>query len=123
MSRSYITADNPTKIALALKLYSAHVDADAFENRFAAIERRGISPQMFLYSMTQRAKADKKHIVLPEGTDPRILRAAEQLLDQNIVDLTLIGDESEIQGMISDLGLNIDPEMPHYRPTREPSKV
>ena len=50
--RSYITADNHTKIALSLKLYSAHVDADAFENRFGRIERRGISPQMFLYSMT-----------------------------------------------------------------------
>lgn len=106
--RSYITADNPTKIALSLKLYSAHVDADAFENRFGAIERRGMSPQMFLYSMVQRAKADKKHIVLPESTDPRILRAVEQLLDQNVVDLTLIGGEAEIQGMIADLGLNID---------------
>jgi phosphate acetyltransferase len=60
--------------------------------------------------MTQRAKADKKRIVLPEGSDPRILRAAEQLLDQNVVDLTLIGDEIEIQRMILDLGLNIDPE-------------
>jgi len=107
--RSYITADNPTKIALSLKLYSAHVDADAFENRFGRIERRGMSPQMFLYSMTQRAKAEKKHIVLPEGNDPRILQAAEHLLDQNIVDLTLIGDEAEIQSMIADMGLNIDP--------------
>ncbi|HBY08633.1 MAG TPA: phosphate acetyltransferase [Chloroflexi bacterium] len=108
--RSYITAANPTKIALGLRLYSAHVDVDAFENRFALIERRGISPQMFLYSMTQRAKADKKHIVLPEGDDPRILRAAEQLLNQNVADLTLIGDETKIQGMIADLGLNIDPQ-------------
>jgi phosphate acetyltransferase len=108
--RSYITADNSTKIALSLKLYSAHVDADAFENRFAAIERRGISPQMFLYSMAQRAKSDKKHIVLPEGNDPRILKAAEHLLDQNVVDLTLIGDEAELKGMISDLGLNLNIE-------------
>jgi phosphate acetyltransferase len=107
--RSYITADNPTKIALSLKLYSAHVDADAFENRFGRIERRGMSPQMFLYSMTQRAKAEKKHIVLPEGNDPRILQAAEHLLDQNIVDLTLIGDKAEIRSMISDMGLNLDP--------------
>ena len=107
--RSYITADNQTKIAFALKLYSAHVDADAFENRFAAIERRGISPQMFLFSLTQRAMSDKKHIVLPEGSDPRILRAAEYLLDQNIVDLTLIGDEKEIMGLVSDIGLNLDP--------------
>ena len=106
--RSYITANNPTKIALGLRLYSAHVDADAFENRFGRIERRGISPQMFLYSMVQRAKSDKKHIVLPEGNDPRILQAAEQLLNQNIVDLTLIGDEAEILGMIADMGLKID---------------
>ena len=106
--RSYITADNQTKISFALKLYSAHVDADAFENRFAAIERRGISPQMFLFSLTQRAMADKKHIVLPEGSDPRILRAAEYLLDQNIVDLTLIGDETEIMSLVSDMGLNLD---------------
>jgi phosphate acetyltransferase len=108
--RSYITADNPTKIALGLKLYSANVDADAFENRFAAIERRGISPQMFLYSLNQRAKVDKKHIVLPEGNDPRILRATEHLLDQNIVDLTLIGDQAEIHGKIQNLGLRIDPD-------------
>ncbi len=106
--RSYITADNPTKIALGLKLYSAHVDADAFENRFGMIERRGISPQMFLYSMVQRAKSDRKHIVLPEGNDPRILRAAQQLLDLNVVDLTLIGDQAEIRGIVADLGLSLD---------------
>ena len=47
---------------------------------------------------------------MPEGNDPRILRAVEILLDQNVVDLTLIGDQTEIQGMIADLGLNIDPQ-------------
>ena len=108
--RSYITADNKTKIKRGLQLYSEHVDADAFENRISTIERRGISPQMFLYSMLQRAKSDKKHIVLPEGTDERILQAAEQLLAQNVVDLTLIGDETEIRGKIADLGLTLDLE-------------
>ena len=106
--RSYITADNKIKIKRGLQLYSEHVDADAFENRISTIERRGISPQMFLYSMLQRAKSDKKHIVLPEGTDERILQAAEQLIAQNVVDLTLIGDETEIRGKIADLGLTLD---------------
>ena len=106
--RSYITADNKIKIKRGLQLYSEHVDADAFENRISTIERRGISPQMFLYSMLQRAKSDKKHIVLPEGTDERILQAAEQLMDQNVVELTLIGDETEIRKQVDRLGLLCD---------------
>ena len=106
--RSYITADNKTKIKRGLQLYSEHVDADAFENRISTIERRGISPQMFLYSMLQRAKSDKKHIVLPEGTDERILQAAEQLVAQNVVKLTLIGSEPELRKKVDDLGLLCD---------------
>ena len=108
--RSYITAENKAKIKRALQLYSDHVDVDAFENRISNIKQRGISPQMFLYSMLQRAKSDKKHIVLPEGTDDRILQAAEQLKDQDVVDLTLIGDENEIRKKVADLGLrcNLD---------------
>jgi len=65
---------------------------------------------MFEYELFERARASRKHIVLPEGTDERILQAAEQLLAQNVVDLTLIGDETEIRGKIADLGLTLDLE-------------
>ena len=39
----------------------------------------------------ERARADRRHIVLPEGNDDRILAAAEQLLLRGVADLTLLG--------------------------------
>ena len=63
---------------------------------------------MFQYNLIQRAKSVKKHIVLPEGTDERILQAAEILLDQSVVDLTVLGKKSEVRALIQKLGLHLD---------------
>ena len=49
---------------------------------------------MFEYDLLERARADRRHIVLPEGADERILRAAEILLRRRVADLTLLGDET-----------------------------
>ena len=51
----------------------------------------GITPRMFQYSLVKRAQQAKKHIVLPEGTDERILTAASRLIAMDQVDMTLIG--------------------------------
>ncbi|MGD8515458.1 MAG: phosphate acetyltransferase [Anaerolineae bacterium] len=106
--RSYLTADKPAKINASLRLFARYVESGELERRFGRIEPRGIPPQMFLYSLIQRAKADRQHIVLPEGTDERILRATEHLVNQNVVDVTLIGDEQEIKMLITRHQLDID---------------
>ena len=51
---------------------------------------------MLIDSMVERAKADKKTIVLPEGHDDRILAAAEETLKQGIANLVILGDAEEI---------------------------
>lgn len=48
-------------------------------------------------SMIERAKADKKTIVLPEGNDDRILAAAETALADGIANIVILGDETEIR--------------------------
>ncbi|MEO1884001.1 MAG: phosphate acetyltransferase [Methyloprofundus sp.] len=63
---------------------------------------------MFEYEQIQRAKANIQHIVLPEGDEERILRAAEILLLRNIVNITLLGDVEVIQQKITSLGLQLD---------------
>ena len=63
---------------------------------------------MFEHELIARAKSDRRHVVLPEGTDERILRASEILLRRNVVDLTLLGNEQEIRSLASSLGLNLD---------------
>jgi len=105
--RSYITADNRPKIDLSLELFEEFVDTAELESRISSIEPRGMTPRMFLYYIVERAKAQKQHIVLPEGNDPRILRAAEVLLSRDIVDLTLLGKPREVRTLIHELGLQI----------------
>jgi phosphate acetyltransferase len=63
---------------------------------------------MFQYKITQRAKGQRKHIVLPEGNDDRVLKAAARLLHQDIVDLTILGDPAQVAASIKRLGLNVD---------------
>jgi phosphate acetyltransferase len=66
-----------------------------------------MTPKMFEFRMLQRARANKQHIVLPEGTEERILRAAEILLKREVVDLTLLGRKSDVQEKIGKLGLQL----------------
>ncbi len=56
-----------------------------------------------------RAKANKQRIVLPEGTEERTLKAADQLLADEVADLILIGNPAEIKALAEQFGLtNID---------------
>ena len=66
-----------------------------------------VTPLMFEYELLDRARAAKKHIVLPEGTDERVLRAAETLLRRRVVELTLLGPEDEVRGAASRLGVDL----------------
>ncbi len=119
--RSYITADNWAKINLSLKLFEEYVDTAVLEAHLGRIQAAGMTPRMFLYSLMQKAKADKKRIVLPEGTDERILRAAEILLNRGIVDLVLLGDPPEVRKQIRRLGLNVNlDEAPVIDPRASP---
>src|SRR3712207_3837666 len=57
------------------------------------------------HTLSERARADRRHIVLPEGEDDRILEAAAQLLQRGVVELTILGDPDDITKRAADLGL------------------
>jgi phosphate acetyltransferase len=119
--QSYITADNRAKIELSLELFEEFIDIDALEAQISSVKPRGMPPRMFIYNLVERAKTDKQRIVLPEGNDERILRAAEVLLNRDIVDLTLLGDPEEIERLVLRLGLHIDlMEVPVIYPLLSP---
>ena len=72
---------------------SSHgVDARELERQIALERPVRMTPTMFEYELVERARSDRRHIVLPEGDDERVLRAAEILLRRGVVDLTLLGD-------------------------------
>lgn len=66
-----------------------------------------VTPLMFEYELIQRAKSQRKHIVLPESADERVLRAAEILSLRDVVSLTLLGVESEVRLRAAHLGLKL----------------
>ena len=108
--RSYITADNPKKIELSLRLFDEYIDTAVLENILGRVQPRGITPKLFIYNLTQKAKANKQRIVLPEGNDERILRAADHLIARDIVNPIFIGSRQQVEAEIHRLGLqNIDP--------------
>lgn len=105
---SKITASNTKKIQLAIDTFNKHINMPELEKRIVTFKQSGITPRMFQYQLTKWAKNEKKHIVLPEGTDERILKAAARLLNEEIVNLTLLGDATEIQGVINRHNINLD---------------
>ena len=72
---------------------------------------------MFEYQLMERARADRKRIVLPEGEDDRILEAAAILLRRGVADLTLLGDETKVRARASALGLDLATPRWSTRPT------
>ena len=55
--------------------------------------------------MTARAKAHKQRIVLPEGTEPRTLSAADRIIAEGLADIVLIGDPADIHALAKELKL------------------
>ncbi|PFG36278.1 phosphate acetyltransferase [Flavimobilis soli] len=106
-TRGLVTAGSQRKIDTALALFEQHVDGDELLDMLAVARTEVVTPLMFEYDLLSRARADRKHIVLPEGTDDRILRAASTLLQRQVADLTILGDERDILARAAGLGLDL----------------
>ena len=105
---STILPADDRKIAAALGLFEQNVEIKDLQERIALHHSGRITPLMFEYQLIHRAKAQRRRIVLPEGTDERILRAAEILTLRDVADLTLLGDPDKIKRRAGELGLKLD---------------
>ncbi len=94
--RPGLNAENVRRIATALGHFETSVDVDVLGKILMITRSKVVTPVMFEFDLFERARADRKHIVLPEADDERILRATEILLRRNVVDITLLGNEQEI---------------------------
>jgi phosphate acetyltransferase len=106
-TRGRLTADSQRKVDTALALFEKHVDGQALLARMDVSRPSVVTPLMFEYELLARARADRKHIVLPEGQDDRILRAASTLLQREVARLTILGNEAAIRARATELGLDI----------------
>ncbi|WP_299099896.1 phosphate acetyltransferase [uncultured Winogradskyella sp.] len=106
--KSQIYAENTEKIITSIKEFEKHVKSEELVERLITFETKGVTPRMFQYNLLKEAKSNKKHIVLPEGLDERVLRATKQLIDLDAVEITLLGDKKLIEEKLLNLDLNLD---------------
>ncbi|MFT4147270.1 MAG: phosphate acetyltransferase [Micrococcaceae bacterium] len=97
----------PRKIAAALGTWSSSVDSKELTSRLDLPRPETKTPLRFLHELIERAQQDRKHIVLPEGTDERILEAAEIIKRRDICDLTILGPVDQIKQLAASKGTDI----------------
>jgi len=107
MVEGRITADNPRKAEAALGAFESAVDTVALAARLDIARSSRVTPLMFEYELVSRARALHRHVVLPEGTDERVLRAAEILRRRGVCDVTLLGPAADVRRMIRELALEL----------------
>jgi phosphate acetyltransferase len=107
-SRGRLAADSQRKYDTARALFDEHVDAAELLHLLEVNPSSAVTPLMFEYGLLERARSDPRHIVLPEGLDDRILRAASTLLQRKVARLTILGAEAPIRARAAELGLDLN---------------
>jgi phosphate acetyltransferase len=106
--RGPMMANSRNKIETARRLFSERIDQATLLGAINVSSSEVRTPLMFEFQLMERARSDRRHIVLPESQDDRILEAADILLRRGVADLTLLGDENAVRRRGSALGLDLD---------------
>ncbi|MFE2042153.1 phosphate acetyltransferase [Streptomyces sp. NPDC059477] len=102
-----LNAATPRKAETALGLFERYIDTGDLLGRVSAPSSDRVTPMMFEHKLLEQARADRRRVVLPEGTEPRVLHAAEVLLRRGVCDLTLLGPVDQIRKRAADLGIDL----------------
>ncbi|MEU1482389.1 phosphate acetyltransferase [Streptomyces sp. NPDC005752] len=102
-----LNAATPRKAETALGLFERHVDTGALLERISVARSGRVTPMMFEHELLEQARSVRRRVVLPEGTEERVLRAADVLLRRDVCDLTLLGDTDVIRKKAADLGIDL----------------
>ncbi|MER5727024.1 phosphate acetyltransferase [Streptomyces sp. NPDC002138] len=105
--QSRLNSATPRKLETALGLFERHVDTAALRDRISLTRSTRVTPMMFEHELLERARSERRRVVLPEGTEERVLRAADVVLRRGVCDLTLLGEEQAILKKAADLGIDI----------------
>ena len=109
-----IYPDSTEKIKISIDMFEEHVDVKHLDEKIASFVAEGVTPRMFQYNMVKSAKQAQKHIVLPEGEDDRVLKAASQLAVDKVCYLTILAKNAEmVKARFQQLGLTLDEERIH----------
>ncbi|MDT0450849.1 phosphate acetyltransferase [Streptomyces hesseae] len=102
-----LEASSPRKAETALGLFERHVDTAELTNRISVARSERVTPMMFEHELIQRSRSARRRVVLPEGTEERVLRAADVLLRRDVCDIILLGEEDAIRKRAAELSIDL----------------
>lgn len=114
-----VPSDDTQRIEKVQEYVASHINSDWIESLTATSERsRRLSPPAFRYQLTELARKAGKRIVLPEGDEPRTIKAAAICAERGIAHCVLLGNPEEIQRVAATQGVElgkgieiVDPEV------------
>ncbi|MEZ5188657.1 MAG: phosphate acetyltransferase [Microbacterium sp.] len=106
-TRGRLAAGSQRRFDTALALFEQNVDTEEFTRALGLAHSAVVTPLMFEYQLLEKARTSRKRIVLPEGGDDRVLKAAATVLTRGIADLTILGEEAEVRGRAVELGIDL----------------
>ncbi len=83
------------------------LDASWLDSLTSSSRSRRLSPAAFRYQLVERARAADACVVLPEGTEPRIVQAAVACAERGIARSVLLGPPDQVAGLARSLGLRL----------------
>ncbi|TWT76503.1 Phosphate acetyltransferase [Planctomycetes bacterium CA13] len=107
MVRAEIGEHSPRKVESAIGLFEQYIDSDDLAARLQAPVAHRVTPMLFEYSLIQRAREKRVKIVLPEGSEPRILQAVDVLRRRDVADIVLLGEPAKVRAAASKLGVTL----------------
>ena len=105
-TRGRFAAASQRRYDTALSMFEQYVDTAMLSRSLGLARSSVVTPLMFEYQLVERSRADRRRIVLPEGNDDRVIRAAATVLARGIADLVILGDEGDIRTRAAELGVD-----------------
>ena len=103
-----VPPDDSQRIERVQEYVASHIDASWIDSLTAASERsRRLSPPAFRYQLTELARAAAKRIVLPEGDEPRTVKAAALCAERGIATCVLLGNPDEVHRVAAAQGVTL----------------
>jgi phosphate acetyltransferase len=106
-TRGRLAADSQRRYDTALALFETNVDTEELTRALGVANATVVTPLMFEFQLIERARSQRKRIVLPEGNDDRILRAAGTVLKRGIADLVILGEPGDVRARATELGVDL----------------
>ncbi len=106
-TRGRLAADSQRRYDTALANFERFIDTAELTRLLGVARSTVVTPLMFEYELVDRARSAKRRIVLPEGGDDRVLRAAGTVLKRGIADLVILGEPFEVRARAIELGVDI----------------